>query len=585
MNTLPPEVLGLIFSRTDLCITKFVCKHWKAIIEYCGFKRIYKQYWLSKIAQEGNFQILIWAIENGCPMNERVLIGAGIGGNVQMVEFLREVDCPWTDEISIVAARYGNTNLIRHLLKLNVYMDWRTYSAAAWNGYFGILRVLHRAEIPWNWRVFSAAAGSGRIDVVNWLWTQGCNYNSWVYKSPASGGDLDMVSWLHENDCPWDSEATKAAAISGAINVLEYMLDNGCPPHYELAETAARGGHVDTIKFLERRGIDLNFNNIMISFAYAGSIAGIEWCMGKGYRVNEEISEAALDASQTNLINWMVSKDLLVVGEEVQPTARIFGTDLEMVKLVWPHKQDIPDFIMNNAAQHRGEDIINHMQPRQTYPDDIYQYAARSGDIEFMKKILEVAPYANREHVCCNATRSGSKRMLNWVFKNPMFPHCSHILPDILHSFDFETVRKYYKRGAPMNAHLGYVAASKGRMDVLKWAVEHDCPVDSYTFADAASNGYLQIMQWLHSIGCDWDEISMENAAQDQYIEVLDWLHTLEQECEFYSDEYSEAEEGDGTDVETSEEPSGESIGETDGEEDSSEVYEAMDEFIFDGDE
>ena len=136
-----------------------------------------------------------------------------------------------------------------------------------------------------------------------------------------------------------------------------------------------------------------------------------------------------------------------------------------------------------------------------------------------------------------------------------------------------------------MNAHLGYVAASKGRMDVLKWAVEHDCPVDSYTFADAASNGYLQIMQWLHSIGCDWDEISMENAAQDQYIEVLDWLHTLEQECEFYSDEYSEAEEGDGTDVETSEEPSGESIGETDGEEDSSEVYEAMDEFIFDGDE
>ena len=49
-------------------------------------------------------------------------------------------------------------------------------------------------------------------------------------------------------------------------------------------------------------------------------------------------------------------------------------------------------------------------------------------------------------------------------------------------------------------------AAEGGHLDVMQWALEHNCELDENTCAFAALSGHMEVMQWAREHGAPWNE-------------------------------------------------------------------------------
>lgn len=68
------------------------------------------------------------------------------------------------------------------------------------------------------------------------------------------------------------------------------------------------------------------------------------------------------------------------------------------------------------------------------------------------------------------------------------------------------------------------IAAKKGHLEILKWALSAGAPLDSETFAAAARAGQLETLKWLKSNGCPTSQSAVCYAAQNGHQEVVEWL-------------------------------------------------------------
>ena len=67
--------------------------------------------------------------------------------------------------------------------------------------------------------------------------------------------------------------------------------------------------------------------------------------------------------------------------------------------------------------------------------------------------------------------------------------------------------------------------AAKGNMEMLKYCVANECPVDEYACAIAASNGSLECLKYLHETAkAPWDYETAEEAAYSGHLHILEYL-------------------------------------------------------------
>jgi hypothetical protein len=69
------------------------------------------------------------------------------------------------------------------------------------------------------------------------------------------------------------------------------------------------------------------------------------------------------------------------------------------------------------------------------------------------------------------------------------------------------------------------VAAKKGNLEMVKYCVANECPVDADTCAYAAENGHLEILKYLHEEGkAPWDWETAASAASNGRLHILEYL-------------------------------------------------------------
>jgi hypothetical protein len=56
------------------------------------------------------------------------------------------------------------------------------------------------------------------------------------------------------------------------------------------------------------------------------------------------------------------------------------------------------------------------------------------------------------------------------------------------------------------NRRLCGIAAAGGHLEVLRWAREKGCPWNKWTCAAAARGGHLDVLKWARERGCPWDK-------------------------------------------------------------------------------
>ena len=127
---------------------------------------------------------------------------AARGGQFGVLEWLRENGCPW---------------------------DETTCSGAAENGHLEVLKWWRANDCPWNVWTCAGAAKGGHLEVLRWARANGCSWDEKTCANAAKGGHLEVLKWARANGCPWNEKTCSAAAEDGHLEVLKWARENGCP--------------------------------------------------------------------------------------------------------------------------------------------------------------------------------------------------------------------------------------------------------------------------------------------------------------------------------------------------------------------
>lgn len=174
-QSLPVEMSDLVLSFVDEpTITKFVCKEWKNT-ENSRKRRKKNKSFVSRMAAKGNLNVLKWAKENNCPMDETTCWYAAKNGHLEVLKWLRTINCPWNSLVCTGAAQKGHLEVL----------IW-----ARANG------------CPWNDKVSLCAATNGHLNVLQWAIEHGCPWHKNTYQSVFRSGRTDILDWILENNCP-----------------------------------------------------------------------------------------------------------------------------------------------------------------------------------------------------------------------------------------------------------------------------------------------------------------------------------------------------------------------------------------------
>ena len=68
-------------------------------------------------------------------------------------------------------------------------------------------------------------------------------------------------------------------------------------------------------------------------------------------------------------------------------------------------------------------------------------------------------------------------------------------------------------------------AAEQGNMEMVKYCVANECPIDENACAFAAQNGHLEVLKYLHEEAkAPWDSYTASWAAENGHLHILEYL-------------------------------------------------------------
>ncbi|CAL6342800.1 unnamed protein product [Bathycoccus prasinos] len=69
------------------------------------------------------------------------------------------------------------------------------------------------------------------------------------------------------------------------------------------------------------------------------------------------------------------------------------------------------------------------------------------------------------------------------------------------------------------------VAALQGNLEMVKYCVANECPIDTYACADAAKNGHLEVLKYLREEAkAPWNFYTAAWAAENGHLHILEYL-------------------------------------------------------------
>jgi len=99
---------------------------------------------------------------------------------------------------------------------------------------------------------------------------------------------------------------------------------------------------------------------------------------------------------------------------------------------------------------------------------------------------------------CCRVAQTNKLELLKWAREEKK---CE---------WDYRTIR---------------AAAHHGNLEMVKYCVANECPIDEFACARAAFNGHLECLKYLHEeVKAPWDEYTASWAAESGHLHILEYL-------------------------------------------------------------
>lgn len=163
--------------------------------------------------------------------------------------------------------------------------------------------------------------------------------------------------------------------------------------------------------------------------------------------------------------------------------------------------------------------------------DETFACAMSGGNVKILQYLLDENCPSEKSAVDYNiGTVATFKWFLHWFGSPEAYDGIGSnaVASESFELLEILEIRNRYKflRAGPV---MCYVAAAKGKLNVLKWLREKGCPWDSETCTAAASAKNFEILKYARENGCEWNSFTCSGAATSGSLEILKWLR--EQKC------------------------------------------------------
>lgn len=121
------------------------------------------------------------------------------------------------------------------------------------------------------------------------------------------------------------------------------------------------------------------------------------------------------------------------------------------------------------------------------------------------------------------------RNRVTWVKKTCEF---------VAEHYDLEQFILVHQLGCPMDKSTTTAAAKKGKLDILKYAVENKCEWDPKTIlTDACESGNLECVKFVKSLGVPWTKSAINKAASLDHLDIV--THSVENNCPWDEETYN----------------------------------------------
>jgi len=495
METLPPELVHMIFATTDAltpAVLSCVCSTWCAITaaHFGGTRghvlpRVRAIHYGRRLVETRRWNVLDWMIdctgiaEGVNNVHIMACAAAASDGDLVRLQGFRQRGFRWDRDTPKCAALYGHLHILvsihnhaRHLL------DASACASAVKGRHLNIVGWLRGKGCLLNGNCYLNAAKNGDTKALQWLYDSGCwrGAKGDECERAAAGGHLKALEWLRSKGRSWDYRTLVAAAHGGHIDVLDWAYGNGCPWRANAMFTGVEGGPPDrymtVLRWFHGKGLMDEKSLAGFHAARTGNMEVLEWARATGCSWNEHLTAQAASAGRLGVLQWL----------------RAHGCP-------WDNETC-------NGAAYRGHLTVMMWARENGCPwnDGLYMSAAMGGHLHIMQWAHDhgcaiTKTLAHNDAVCAEAAGRGDLAMLEWL--------CH--------------------RGFSLTAIACRLAAHEGHLHVLQWAREQGCPWNKSICASAAMEGHIEVIKWARENGCPWSSRTTGNAAEMGCVETLNW--------------------------------------------------------------
>ncbi|CAM9924860.1 unnamed protein product [Chrysoparadoxa australica] len=303
-------------------------------------------------------------------------------------------------------------------------------------------------------------------------------------------GDLDMAKCMREHGCPISRGAGIKLSGKGELDCIHWIISHGVPLHGKMYCDAAAAGHLHVMKWLHENTTCDWDTHAFKGAAARGDIPMLEWMLQHHEPVGTHSIAASVPHGWT-VIQWMREHGFEWDYLTTQAAARIGNLELLRLlesKIVTCPSQNCP------VTRHASLD------------------AASEGHLHVLNWLYNKG-YHMGQSMGMGAGEKGHLHVLKWMKEKGLPFDCMH---GTLHGVDFLCsaraargghlhVLRWLRRETNCVWREGPIcnaAASRGYVDILKWALEEEgmTPAKNVCMV-AAMNGQTATFDYVTKMG------------------------------------------------------------------------------------